>query len=240
MDLSLNADAALRVYLPPESWNGDAQHRFIFRTEDGEEEPLLARLAVVQPDVNNRRFEHCVLLRPETAETARIFVCQGDWPRGSPWMTPHAARLFRWWLFEHNLRGNGHRCNISRFWLKREEKRDILLRVDGGGWGETSLFEDVETAHRIYPERFAWRRDYHEMSCDDLELQFLRQTDIDFNNQLQSACNDSEGDISIALKWQHFDEAERDAYAYRYSGPPSSPRPSAISLERGIQMGFDR
>ena len=136
----LNADAPLRAYLPPESWEGEAQFRFVFRL-DNDEEPLLARLAMVQPDVNARRFMHCVLLRPENAEPERIFVADNLWYRSgrkeiNSWMTPRAAKRFNWDLFETSFNDNDYTRGLLRFWFGRQTGSKTLLEFGADGWGK--------------------------------------------------------------------------------------------------------
>ncbi|RYX84311.1 hypothetical protein EON83_10375 [bacterium] len=218
MDTSLNADAALRAYLPPESWNGDAQHRFVFRTEDGEEEALLARLAVVRPDEGHRGFEHCVVLRPDRAETARIFIAENLWYRSGRkkidrTMTPRAARRFNWSLFEERFNHSPYVRLLSRFWSVKQEGRKVVLRVGASGWGDVLGFKDKEPENNLDDEGFIWNCDCR-TSHDQKDLRFLRQTHCNFRRQIRARWNQKDGEIQTALKWQALDEQECDAIAF--------------------------
>lgn len=159
MDASLNADAALRAYLPPKSWYGDAQHRFLFRTDGGEEEVLLARLAVVQPNAGNRRSKHCVVLRPEHAETARIFVVENFRYRyggkeTNPLMKPSETSRFQWTVFEEGCTYS----QISRLALFEDLEGDVVVRIGVVvNWGELRCICGLASGYRC-GGRFSERR----------------------------------------------------------------------------------
>ncbi len=219
MEISLNADAALRVYLPPESWDGEAQHRFVFSTKEGDTEPLLARLVMVQPDVNARRFMHCVVLRPESAEPSRVFVAGSLWycsgrKEIDSWMTPKVAKRFNWSLFEQSFNDSGYTRDISRFWRGRDDKRNLVLKIDANGWGETFGFEGTAVERELYAQGFILA-DGHRIPHDQQDLRFLRQKTSTFRRQIRAYLNDPNGQVRAALKWQLLDDSEREAAAFR-------------------------
>ncbi|BCM93461.1 hypothetical protein IAD21_05352 [Abditibacteriota bacterium] len=245
MDLSLNADAALRAYLSPESWNGYAQHRFVFRTEDGEEEPLLARLALVRPFRRGKPFKHCVILRPERAETTRIFVSQGYWRYGEIWMTSREASRFKWGLFERNLMDDESYHHLSRFCLKQQGDRDVLLRLDSHGGGK--IYGYKWGGEDLYSKNFDWHPNNqlpyyrHVQSkrlflCDQLNLRLLRQTDTSFQRQLDFDWNNPTGEIRATLKWQQLNDAERNAIAFHCQNGDWDNFRSIAALALGVRL----
>ncbi len=223
MDLSLNADAALRAYLPPESWNGEAQHRFIFRTEDGDEEALLARLVAVQSDEYGKEFDHCVVLRPECAEVSRIFIAANfryyiAGKRIESWMTPRKARLFNWSLFEQGFNEDKYNHNISRFVLVKEQERDVVLNIVASGWGHVLVYDvQIERAvESLDSQAFRWRYNANSSHSDpDSDLQFLRQTNISFQHHMAACWNDVDNEMRIASHWQVLEPIKRDLLAFK-------------------------
>ncbi len=217
----LNLDTATSLYLPLEPIEARAHYRFAFRLANGDEEWLLARLCVVEPDNQQNCFNHVVVLRPENAEEDRIFVAENLWYKVGRreienWMTLAAAKKFKWDLFEQSFNDNNYQRLLFRCWFKKEFGKITLLELGANGWGKINGFvsDSGNSIHGSEHESFIWKEGVRGENHGVTDLKFLRVKDANFKRKARSLWNDENSQIRYAIRWMHLTEVERNAIAF--------------------------
>ena len=194
-----------------------AQFRLCFATPDGDRLWILARLCAVTPDRAGQRFQHCVVLRPEDAESSRVFVAENLWYRAgrrelNAWMTPAQAQRWKWDLFEQSFNDNHYVRRMARFWRARELGQTIL-KIGADGWG--AVYQAASSGQdATETERFIWRSQTRGVSHEAADMRFLRVTNRNFRRHIRARWQDGNGQIQYALRWAQLSESEKDAVSF--------------------------
>lgn len=213
----LNLDAATALALPLAQVEARAQFRFAFRSNEGEEEWLLARLCVVEETWNDRYY-YCVVMCSE-AEAERIFVAD-DWRfhfsiyRGSkPPLTPAEAEVFDWESVARAYREHKYSRQLSRYWKTETEDQTILFKIDTDGYGALIPHEEWEDRTGLFT-RILWKARNRFVEVSGRDLRFLKTSNADFCATLEDLWRTSDGEFQFARRWLDLDEFARDELAF--------------------------
>ena len=215
----LNLDAATALALPLAPVQARAEFRFCFQLPDGDATWLLARLCIVQPDESGKRLQHCVVLRPENAESNRVFVAGNLWYRAGrrqldEWMTPAQAKRWKWDLFEQSFNDNDYTRQLARFCKVKENQQTILLKFEADGWGAIceSSSED-KGGHES--GRFIWQHPRRGVSHEVTDERFLRVKHSNFRRRIRALWNDANGPVQTARRWMKLTDEQRQTVAFQ-------------------------
>ena len=215
----LNLDAATALALPLAPVQARAEFRFCFQLPDGDATWLLARLCAIGPDEAGKRFQYCVVLRPENAETNRIFVAENLWYRAgrrqlSDWMTPAQATRWKWDLFEQSFNDNDYVRQLARFCFFKEGDHKVLLKFGADGWG--AICESSSEDKGVHEsERFIWQRPRRGVSHEVDDARSLRVRQSNFRRHVRALWKDVNGPIQTARRWMQLTEEQRQTVAFQ-------------------------
>ncbi len=213
---ALNLDAATALALPLADVEARAQFRFCFRLPSGDEEWLLARLCVIEPDAGTRHLYYCVVLRPENAQDNRILITYDlEFRSGRRKldyrMTPAQGEIFKWDLFEQGFNDKEYAIMLARFWTTEENGNTTLLKFWAGDLG-VIMGQKHSLVAPSSIEHFRWKR--RRMEPEIAKLQILRTTNLNFRRQIRALLNNEESEMRIALRWVNLSEREKDEIAF--------------------------
>ncbi len=213
----LNLDAATALALPLAEVEARAQVRFCFRLPNGDEEWLLARLCVVDPERRGERC-YCVILLPENAEVERIIVAKNlryrDGNRSiNAWMTPAQVAIWDWDLFAQSFNDERYDRRLERFWKTDEAGQTTLLKFKSNGWG---TIYGATPKNKIEQFILARKRPHARRDAppEPADMRFLRMHDADFCRVVRALWEDSEGPIQTALRWSRLSDKEKRVIAF--------------------------
>ena len=225
-------DAATQLYFPREPARARAQHRFIYRDANGDEEMLLARLCVFKRAEGDGRGIHFVVLKPENAEDARLFInhSQRGWSR-----TPVAGRgaqqpTWDWELFAQKFNAPHDSPALARCTLLGDDQQ-FFVRCHNGKEGQISgPLTRANSADLFRGTHFRWSQ-----QCDSkpTSMQWLRTPVLLVREQLERAWNQPQHEIHYAAQWNQKDETARAAIAFECdNGSWSQLRQVALNVTR--------
>ncbi len=215
----LDLDAATQLYLPHATVSARAEHRFVYRAPNGDEEIALARLC--QVNRSDESWSHCVILRPERAEVARIFAADAPLrhmksrdSRGR--LVPIQPAQWNWNLFAEVFQEHHRTMGVSRFWSVQDEVHTRLFRcfADGKAIIVGAAFAGEERVRSSRQDSFRWRCNGTWASRTDRPSRFSQITDPEFKAFMLDMWDDPQHEVHYALDWQQKTEAEKHAIAF--------------------------
>ncbi len=214
----VNLDVATARALPLAPVEARAQFRFCFRLPDGDEEWLLARLCAIQ-NYPSGQSRYGIVLRPENAESDRVFFCESAMYRSSltATMRPDEAEDYDWDEFarQWNAAGANISHSLTRYEIVEAEGIRTNVQFWANGTAEVVGVFRMDVGGEQMKEGFNWDDGCPQVNGSFASMNMLRTSHVLFRQQIWNQWVAPKAQLKDAVLWAQFDESQRNAFIYR-------------------------